>query len=340
MADIKLQDVATAASVSLATASLALSGKGRISSEVRARVREAAEKLGYRTKSSGRTLQTLRGVPVGILHAEGRAYEWNFLRPTILELERCLRQKGCLPVLVPVPESGDHVVQTVLDAGARAVFCLQAYNEKVLTDLHKRSVRVIVINNSSYQHRFSSVCVDDFQGAYEGTLALFSLGHRVIAFVEYERPESPAVVADRFIGFRKALEERHAAFSAEQRVTIPFMDAKRLSRRLESIFSRPARPTAVFAHDDYLGLYVISALRELGLEVPRDVSLVAPGDVLDYSLPLMPQITTMRIDTQLLGRLAVNLLADALRGEEEQVHVLKLKEQFVMRQSCRSLEED
>jgi LacI family transcriptional regulator len=339
MADIKLKDVATAASVSLATASLALSGKGRISSEVRIRVREAARKLGYRTKSSGQ-LQALKGVPIGILHAEGRAYEWNFLRPTILELERCLRRKGCMPVLIPVPETGDHVVQTVLDAGARAVFCLQAYNEKILADLDRRAVRVIVINSNSYQHRFSSVCADDFQGAYEGTLALLSRGHRAIAFVEYERPEFPAVVADRFIGFRKALEERHAAFSAELRVTIPFMDTRRLLRRLENIFSRPARPTAVFAHDDYLGLFVIAALRELGLEVPRDVSLVAPGDVLDYSLPLMPQITTMKIDTELLGRLAVNLLADVLRGGQEQVQVLKLKEQLVMRQTCRGLEED
>ncbi len=196
---------------------------------------------------------------------------------------------------------------------------------------------VVVVNNGGFQDRFHSVCVDDFQGAYEGTLSLIALGHRSIAFVEYERPESPAVVADRFVGFRKALEEAKVSFTADQRITIPFMDAKRLEKKLAALFARDGKPTAIFAHDDYLGLFVIQALAGLGLGVPRDVSLVAPGDVLDYSLPLMPQITTMRIDTSLLGRIAANLMLDRLHGSDAGVHVLKVKEQLVRRASCRRL---
>jgi len=73
--------------------------------------------------------------------------------------------------------------------------------------------------------------------------------------------------------------------------------------------------------------------------VPEDVSLVAPGDVVDYSLPLIPQITTMRIDTTLLGKLAANLLLDRMRSSEKDVHVIKVKEQLVRRASCRSVEE-
>ena len=115
------------------------------------------------------------------------------------------------------------------------------------------------------------------------------------------------------------------------------MDAKRLKKRLEALFARAERPTAIFAHDDYLGLFVIAALRELGLEVPADVSLVAPGDVLDYSLPLMPQITTMRIDTSLLGKIAADLMLDRMKSADTGVHVLKVKEQLVQRASCRHL---
>ncbi len=67
------------------------------------------------------------------------------------------------------------------------------------------------------------------------------------------------------------------------------------------------------------------------------MSLVAPGDVLDYSLPLMPQITTMRIDTALLGKIAANLLFDRMRTADAGVHVLKVKEQLVRRGSCLQL---
>ncbi len=339
MAGPRLTDVAKKAGVSVAAASMALSGKGRISAEARARVRAAAADLSYRTIRSRRRA-TAHAV-VGVVHAEDRAYEWNFVRPTLLELERGMLQGGCSPVLLPVSSraSAESVARLVFEAGVADLFVLQNAAAESLALLADRGVRLVVINNSGFQDRFHSVCVDDFQGAYEGTLSLLALGHRSIAFVEYERPESPAVVADRFIGFRKALEEKRVPFSAEQRITIPFMDEQRLARKLGALFTRrAARPTAVFAHDDYLGLYVIEALRGLGLAVPADVSLVAPGDVLDYGLPVTPQITTMRIDTALLGRTAANLMLDRMQREDDSVHVLKVKEQLVRRSSCRRLE--
>ena len=332
----RLKDVAAKAGVSVAAASLALSGKGRISVEVRERVRAAATDLSYRTGAVSRTRAAARQA-MGILHCEDRAYEVSFVRPTLLELERTMLQRGYNPVLLPVNTATpvDQVARLVMDSCVGAVFFVQHADGAVLTELQHRGIMVVVINNGGFQDRFHSVCVDDFQGAYEGTLSLIALGHRSIAFVEYERPDSPAVVADRFVGFRKALEEAKISFTSEQRITIPFMDGKRLEKKLGTLFARAEKPTAIFAHDDYLGLFVIQALRSLGLGVPEDVSLVAPGDVLDYSLPLMPQITTMRIDTSLLGRIAANLMLDRLRSSETGVQVLKVKEQLVRRASCR-----
>ena len=339
MSGAKLQDVALKAGVSLATASLALSGKGRISTGVRERVHGAALQLGYSARRDIASGAATAAARFGILHADDRAYEWNFVRPAIVELERFLHQKGMAPVLLPFAArtSAEHVLQIVIASGVTAVFAIQYANGRVLEELVRRGVRVVVINNSQFQDQLPTVCVDDFQGAYEGTRSLLAFGHRSFGFVEYERPESPAVVADRFVGFRKALDEHHIAFSAEQRITISFMDARRLASRLRTVFSRQMKPTAIFAHDDFLGLYVIAALREMGLEVPRDVSLVAPGDVLDYSLPLMPQITTMRIDMTLLGRTAANLMIDTMRTGNSEVHVLKVKEQIVHRASCRKV---
>jgi LacI family transcriptional regulator len=334
----RLKDIARRARVSVATASLALNGKGRISDEVRSRVRDTADLLGYRARRPP-SLWPGAVDSVGILHAEDREYEWHFIRPTILELEHAMRHKGHLPVLIPAStrEEPDVVLRHVLDSGVKAVFALQLSDGVLFSDLLARGIRLVVINNSGFQAQFHSVCVDDFQGAYEGTLFLLSLGHRSLAFVEYARPETPNVVADRFIGFRKALEEQRIAFSPDQRLTVPFMDTKKLERKLAALFSRSEKPTAIFAHDDYLGLYVIEALGKLGLSVPADVSLVAPGDVLDYRLPLMPQITTMRIDTALLGKIAANLMFDRMRNTDSDVHVLKVKEQLVRRASCRPL---
>ena len=250
-----------------------------------------------------------------------------------------MRQRGHVPVLIAASTRADSekVARHVVDAGVGAVFALQMSDGAVFSELRSRGIHVVVINNSGFQDRFHSVCVDDFQGAYEGTLSLLALGHRSLAFVEYARPESPNVVVDRFIGFRKALDEHRLGFSPEKRITVPFMDAKKLEKKLAALFMRPEKPTAIFAHDDYLGLFVIEALGRLGIAVPGDVSLVAPGDVVDYNLPFMPQISTMRIDTTLLGRIAANLMFDRMRNTDSDVHVLKVKEQLVRRASCRQI---
>ncbi|HVP18670.1 MAG TPA: LacI family DNA-binding transcriptional regulator [Spirochaetia bacterium] len=339
MAGARLQDVAERVGVSLATASLALSGKGRISVEVREKIFAAADTLGYRARSAQRVRPTAAQCPVGIVYPDDRSHEWFFTRPILIEIELAMLREGFAPVMVPVSALAGrgqtlHIVET---CGLCAVFSVQFGEESLFEDLERRGTYLVVVNNSNFQDRHYSVCVDDFQGAYEGAQHLVSLGHRVIAFVEYERPDMPVLIADRFVGFRKALDENALPFSADHRVTIPFIDSKRLVERLESLFSRSDRPTAIFAHDDYLGLYVIMALRELGLRVPDDVSLIAPGDVLDYSLPGQPQITTMRINSSLLGRIAGSLMLERFRHAHEDVHVLKVKEQLVKRASCRSI---
>ena len=81
----------------------------------------------------------------------------------------------------------------------------------------------------------------------------------------------------------------------------------------------------------------ISVLTEMGLNVPRDISIIAPGDVLDYSMPYIPRITTMRIDTTYLGRITAQMMVNRLTHNPDEVHGLKVKQQLVRRGSCREL---
>jgi len=332
----KLSDVACRAGVSLATASLALAGKGRISTEVREQVIAAAETLGYRQRRHPSTAARPATRCIGILHHHDKDYEWNFIRPILFNIETSLLQHNYTPVLIPVSAKLDveAVFRQLVDTGVGAVFSIHFHDEQLFDRLEKRGTLVIIVNNSNLQNRFDSICVDDFQGAYEGCLHLLKLGHRNILYLEYARPDLPAVIADRFIGFRKALEENAIPFAADQRITVRFMDRKELTAKLKSAFARQRRPTAVFAHDDYLAAYIYAALQELGFKVPEQVSLIAPGDVLDYGEPYTPPITTMRINTSSLGILACRLLLDRLKGHIDDVHVLKLKQQLVKRGTC------
>jgi DNA-binding LacI/PurR family transcriptional regulator len=334
-----LLDVAREVGVSLSTVSLALAGKGRISAQVREQVLAAADVLGYRKRDRAMPRSPLELRYVGILHHEDKEHEWGFVRPMLLQIESSLLHHGFFPVLLPVRigSDPDTVFRLITEAGVGAVFSIHFHNEELFARLEKRGTLVIIVNNSNLQSKFDSVCVDDFQGAYEGALYLLKLGHREIVYVEYARPDLPAVVADRFVGFKKALDESGIVLAPEQRVTIRSLDLDELQRALGPLFGRTKKPTAVFAHDDYIGVLALRVLATLGLKVPDDVSLIAPGDVLDYSQCYVPQITTMRINTTSLGKLACNLFFDRLRNNIQDIHVLKLKQQLVRRGTCAKL---
>jgi len=341
MSKPKLQNVAEEAKVSLTTASLALSGKGNISAAVRERVAEAAVKIGYRRRESRlRTESVATGTVTVLLPVDDMwAHIFYFIRPIIVEIERSLVQEGLSLVLLPTFSSSDaeEIVRKILASKAKAVFSIHYGNEKLFRSLEDEGIPVVVVMNNNFQDTLYSVCVDDFQGAYEGCLHLLRLGHTSIGYVDYPRPELPAVVVDRFFGFRKALEEYAVPFSPNLRLTTDLHEREALRAGLRTLFLLSQRPTALFAHDDYFAARVIAELSDLGIHVPADVSIIAPGDVLDYSEPFVPQITTMRINTALMGQISADLIVNRLRRNPEDIHVLKVKQQLVDRGSCRKI---
>jgi DNA-binding LacI/PurR family transcriptional regulator len=179
------------------------------------------------------------------------------------------------------------------------------------------------------------VLADDIQGNYEGALKLIERGHTRIAYLEYRRPTLPTIVRERYFGFSNALAEKGLAFPEERRITVALEDQEELARRLDAVFKGAHRPTAILAHDDYIAACAIPALRKLGLSVPYDVSMIAPGDVLDYSQPFLPRISTIRIDIELLVKTAVDLMMTCLSREDAEVLVLKTRLHYMDRGSIR-----
>jgi len=198
---------------------------------------------------------------------------------------------------------------------------------------------VVLVMNGNFQDTFYSVCVDDYQGAYEGTLHLVKLGHRKIAYVEAERPDLPMLLNDRFIGYRKAMEEYGLEMPEEFIIRFELSDREELERKIAAAFKKPDRPTAIFCLDDEIALRVYFILENLGFTIPKDVSLIAPGDVLDYEQHYYPQITTMKINTTYMGEIVALMVQNRINHNPEDIHVLKIKQQLVRRGTCRELKQ-
>jgi DNA-binding LacI/PurR family transcriptional regulator len=191
--------------------------------------------------------------------------------------------------------------------------------------------------NKNFQNKFYSVCVDNFQGAYEGSTFLLDLGHRNILYMDFLRSDLPLLSSDRFVGFKKALDERGIDFPDANKVFYNPEDKDQCRKDLEVLFKSSKPPTAVFCLDDDVAGRALSVLTDMGLNIPEDVSIISPGDLLDYSMPYTVRITTMRIDTTYLGRITAQMMINRLTHNPEDIHVLKVKQQLVRRGSCRKI---
>lgn len=339
MGNITLRDVAEKADVSLSTASLVLNGKGQISQDVRERVIDAARKLDYvkpiYTPSSA--VKPINHIAILVFEDYEKAFVWNFFRRIIIQLEAIITQERYYPVIIPVSidQNPHEILEKVIFSKVGGLFSIDFGNQELFQQLEEREIPVVVVNNSDFQSQFYTVCTDNFQGAYEGTLHLLELGHTHIAYVEYHRSDVPSVVNDRFIGFKKALDENKLDFPDGHRITVDLFDMAQLGCELRKIFKRKQPPTAIFAHDDCLAARIIVALQHMQLRVPEDVSIIAPGDTLDYNQPFIPRITTMRINNELMGKLAGEMLLERLNKQRQDQHVLKVNQQLVKRGSCK-----
>lgn len=337
------EDIAREAGVSLTAVSLAFSGKGRISEEVRGKILNIADRLGYqrRNRNSVHKKSAEKNIAL-LLHTDPEySYLWYFFQPTISEIDAVFSAAGYNLVILPIEYHipSDKLLRKISDSGVGAVFSIHYANKSLFSKLEKMEIPIILLNNNDYQDRFFTVSFDDIQGAYEGAAHLIELGHTKIAYVEYIHRGLFSIKSkgDRFFGFKKAIDECHLQFNQNLKLTVDHRNMTEIEQKITGLFTKEDRPTAVFVHDDYLALRVIAALQKLHLSIPEDVSLVAPGDTLDYSEPHIPSITTMRINTSLIGKISAELMLSRLHNNPDDIQVLKVKEQLVKRGSCRKL---
>jgi DNA-binding LacI/PurR family transcriptional regulator len=332
-----LKEIAERTGVSITTVSLVLSGKGRVSEAVRRKVLDTARELRYKSPLYEGVGE--RGDAVGILyHMDPEwAYAHGFLLPVLNALESVFAEAGRQTLVIPFYFDDDRgaILRKVERLGVAGIVSIHFADDKLFNRLENDGVPVVIVNNLTWFDEFTSIGVDDFQGAYRGGKHLLDLGHGDILFVDYKRERMSSIVEDRYYGFLKALNERGASSPKHERLTVVDQKGGELRTKLEKTLSGAWRPTAVFAHDDYLALHITHALGEIGVAVPEDISIIAPGDVLDYSEPFIPRISTMRIDTELMGRVTGEAMLKRLTGKEiTRSYSLRIKQHLVERGSC------
>ncbi len=297
--------------MSQSTVSLVFSGKaaGRISARTEAAVRTAAEELGYRPNAAARALKIGAARTVALVVPDVTN---PFFGGLLRGAQTAARAAGYAVALIDTDNDRDW--------GAASAEALRAGPADGLmlfeVDPPPRaagSEPIVVIESESRGH--PSVRLDAERGTEAAVRHLLELGHRRIGHV--------ASVHDRptFRLRRRALDRLVEGPVARVRSDFTLESAREAGREL--LTTHPEL-TAVFCDDDILAAGTYLAVRELGLRIPDDLSVVG-FDGLDIGRVLDPPVTTVVADAEELGRVAFELLMAQFTGKRPRSRVLAVE---------------
>ena len=316
----KLVDVARHAGVSTGTVSNVLNRPGRVGADLRARVEQSIEELGFLGSRVASQLKNGRSSLIGVVLPDvGNPFWADLLRGVEQVLDRYdLTLVVASTRLDPAREGrllealGRHRVDGLILAPSRRSFQLA----EVFLD---RPFGVVTLDGRISGSRWSSVALDDVKGGELAAGHLLERGYRRLVLVNCS--DSASWPADRRAGVRKAIAE-HGLLEADCLTEVlPAGEgtvADGLAAAEEVAHAVRGEPTGVICGNDLLALGLLRGLHDRGLRVPEDLALVGYDDV-DFAAALSPGLTSVRQPSFDMGAAAARLLMHNPSGEESQV---------------------
>ncbi|MEC3981809.1 LacI family DNA-binding transcriptional regulator [Amycolatopsis sp. H20-H5] len=329
---VTIRDVAAQAGVSVATVSKVLNQRYGVAAATLARVQGVIQELGYEASLVAQSLRNHKTNVIGILVAD--------LEPFSTEL-----LKGAADA---IRGSGFELV--VYSAGGRTsdpVGWEKRYLSRLSGTLVDGAVLVtpavsleavpgtpvVAVDPHTGPSTLPTIDSDNMRGAQLATEHLLELGHRRIAFLT-GRPDLQSAQL-RKTGYLRALTAAGVPV-AEELIRDGAYDPATSARSAHELLTRPDRPTAVFAANDISAIAAVEAARELGLDVPGDLSVVGFDNVPESAL-CTPPLTTVNQPIREMGHRAITLLIALINGEEIDRTHITLDTRLVVRGSTRVL---
>lgn len=299
-----LATVAATAGTSVPTVSKVLRGGTDVSEVTRHRVMQAAYELGYsKTRTAWET--PVSPYRPGLVDLVVSNIEGTWANRVLAGVERATTDIGSDVVITIARADRDWVKRLLRRPSEGAVIVLVDPTPVQLGILRAGGVPLVLIDPmSTPPPDFASVGVTNWEGGRSAAEHLLALGHRRFGVIGGAR--SHLYSKARIDGFRSAVS--HAGGSIPTRF-IAHGNWDRASGRAESfeLLDSPERPTAMFACSDLMALGIYDAARELGLRIPRDLSVVGFDDVPEAEWA-SPALTTVQQPIAEMGAAALRML--------------------------------
>lgn len=335
-----LKDVARAANVAASTVSRVLNKTNsiiHISEQTRQQVLKAAESLGYQSNFLARSLRLQKTQTVGVVVADIRD---PFFSEVIAGIEQSAAHLGYFYLLSSV-EHNPHRETLYVDIfrlkhvdGILIAGTTNLLDDPTIEELLDAKVPVVLVGREFYDRRVPCVTVDNVAGGRLAVQHLLGLGHVQIGHItggsnklnsQYRLEGYKLALANGGVGYDSSLVVEGGARTEDGYYA------------MQKLLQRNNPPTAVFCFNDCCAMGALKAIRETGLSVPGDVSLVG-FDNLDFCEYMVPPLTTIHQPRFEMGYQAMQLFVSMAQNKQtENIKVLQLE--LIVRSSTQSIKQ-
>lgn len=326
---VSIKDVAKLAGVSITTVSRVINKAHTVKEKHRVKVLDAVKQLKFQPSVFAQRLASGKSNVVALIIPR---YEGVFYSFYALELIRgigtlCSALK--LDLLLHLTDSRSTLN---LRGVGGIIFADIIGNRRQLDDTLQQGIPCVVINNYVEDLEVSCIAVDNKKGAFDAVNYLASLGHKKIAHISGDLVTQAAL--QRFEGYKKALEKNNIEFKPEYVFKTDYSRGQ-ARQATEDLIKMNDPVSAVFVASDSMALEVMAVARELGRDIPGDLSIVGFDDN-PSGLYGPVSLTTMRQPLIKMAEEGVKELNRLInRTQETKIKKVLLPAELVIRDSCR-----
>jgi LacI family transcriptional regulator len=329
-----LEDIAKISGVSRSTVSRVINNSPNVKESVRLRVQEVVRQTGYHPHPAARSLATQRTSIIGLVIP--RSVHTVFTDPYFPNLtqgvsQACTRNDYTLSLFLFHNEEDERRLFPRL--GYRGfvdgiIIQSSAADEVLLAQLKDSDVPFVMAGRPLTNSNVSYVDVDNVTGAHNAVRHLVHLGRRRIGTITGPLITSPG--SDRFEGYKKALEDSNIDFDGALFTEGDFSESSGYFNARQLLAHGP---DALFVASDIMAIGALRAIRESGLAVPEDISIVSFDD-LPAATQASPPLTTIRQPIQQMGVNLVETLLDIIENGPIPPRRTVFTTELVIRESC------
>lgn len=327
---VTIFDIAKAAGVSYSTVSRVATNFNHVNPETRQHVQAVMDKMGYVANQQARSLARGKSHVIGlVVSALGNEYIGEIIRGVDEELYEAgydmmlyttHRHKG----------KEAQYVSTIARGLADGLLIIVPMGREAYQDvLSAENFPYVLVEEDLTTGQKPAVGITNRKGAYDAVHYLLGLSHRRIAFITDVMELSTAV--ERLKGYKAALEEYGVPYDPDLVQEINF-DRPQTRAATEKLLALQNPPTAIFTSTDPVAFRLMEILREHGLEIPKDMSVIGFDDIPHASM-VYPRLTTVHHPMYEMGKTATKMLLERIQDINLPAQHIQLETHLVIRES-------